>query len=259
MEGEYQFSTRHDVVPPVGAGHILGEGATIFIDMTETMLAALDKQMALPDTVQESVGSSLNNYLASVPISRQSETRQEVPDINASQPNTSSVSGQGPKTTCISSTKREDKYPDLYLTVTENYRISNKFYGYADSVLVDNNPMILVELSGLAYRYGLTIYAIDRVNGNMYGRFSRGFRMTSERPTIEPQYRDAPLAGMRGPAQPMHMSTWLGMTQTVTPLAKSTLVTQSYQIPLIVSDGMPPVKDILEPTSNEQARADYLE
>ena len=78
------------------------------------MLAALDKQMALPDTVQESVGSSLNNYLVSVPISRQSEIRQEEPDINASQPNTFSVSTQGPKTIHLSSTKREDKYPDLY-------------------------------------------------------------------------------------------------------------------------------------------------
>ena len=210
MEGEYQSPTEHDVVPPVGAGHILGEGAAVFTDMTKTMLAALDKQMALPDTVQESVGSSLNNYLVSVPISRQSEIRQEVPDINASQPNTSSISMQGPKTIPISSTKREDKYPDLYLPVTENYRISDKFYGYMDSVSADNNPMILVELTGLAYRYGPTIYAIDRVNGTMYGRFSRGFRMISERATIEPQYRDAPLAGMHGPAQPMHMSTLSG-------------------------------------------------
>ena len=105
MEGEYQSPTEHDVVPPVGAGHILGEGATIFTDMTKTMLAALDKQMALPDTVQESVGSSLNNYLDSGPISRHSEIRQEVPDINASQPNTSSISTQGPKTIPFSSTK----------------------------------------------------------------------------------------------------------------------------------------------------------
>ena len=52
----------------VGAGHILGEGTTIFTNMTKTMLAALDKQMALCDTVQEPVGSSLNNYLASVPM-----------------------------------------------------------------------------------------------------------------------------------------------------------------------------------------------
>ena len=64
---------------------------------------------------------------------------------------------------------------------------------------------------------------------------------------------------MYGPAQPMHMSTLLGITQMVTPLAKSTSVTQSSQIPLIVSDRVPPVRDILEPASNEQARADYLE
>ena len=56
----------------------------------------------------------------------------------------------------------------------------------------------------------------------------------------------------------MHMSTLLRMTQMVTPLAESTPVTQSSQIPMI-PDRMPPVRDILEPTSNKQARADYLE
>ena len=44
----------------------------------------------------------------------------------------------------------------------------------------------------------------------------------------------------------------------VTPLAESIPMTLSSQIPMI-PDRMPPVRDILEPTSNEQARADYLE
>ena len=44
----------------------------------------------------------------------------------------------------------------------------------------------------------------------------------------------------------------------VTPLAKSTLMTQSLQMPAIPGT-MPPVRDILEPTSNEQARSNYLE
>ena len=38
---EYQSPTKHRVVSPVGMGHILGEGAAIFTDMTETMLTAL--------------------------------------------------------------------------------------------------------------------------------------------------------------------------------------------------------------------------
>ena len=46
--------------------------------MTKTMLAALDKQMALPDTVPKSVRSSLNNLLTSGPISSQSEIRQDM-------------------------------------------------------------------------------------------------------------------------------------------------------------------------------------
>ena len=63
---------------------------------------------------------------------------------------------------------------------------------------------------------------------------------------------------MYGPAQPMHMNTLLGKTQIVTPLAESIPMTQSLQMPTI-PDRIPPVGDILEPTSNEQARADYLE
>ena len=97
----------------------------------------------------------------------------------------------------------------------------------------DNNPMILVELTGLSYRYGTTIYAVDRVNGTMYGKFSRGFRINNERATKEPQYRGVSLADMYGPAQPMYMSTLLGMTQMVTPLAKSSKMTQSLQMSTI--------------------------
>ena len=155
-------------------------------------------------------------------------------------------------------TKKENKYPDLYLPVSENYKISDKFCGYMDSVSVDNNPMILVELTGLSYRYRPTMYAVDRVNGTMYGKLSGGFRITNERPTVEPQYRGGSLAGMYGPVWPMHRSTLLGPTQTVTPLADSTPMTQPSQMPMI-PDRIPPVGDILEPTSNEQARAGYLE
>ena len=69
-------------------------------------------------------------------------------------------------------------------------------------------------------------------------------------PLHKPQYRGTSLAGMYGPVQPMDMSTLPGMTQMVTPLAESTLMTQSSQMPMIPGR-MPPVRDILEPTSNE--------
>ena len=194
-EEEYQSPVEHDVVPPVGVGHTLGEGAAIFTDMTETMLAALDKQMAQPDTVQRSVSSSVNNLYAPEPIFIQSEPRQDMPDTKATQPHISSISTKEHKTMPISSPVGEDIYPDLYLPVAENYSISDKFYGYTDSVSVDNNLMILVELTRLSYKYGPTVYAVDRENGTMYGRFSRGFRMISERATVEPQYENTPLAG----------------------------------------------------------------
>ena len=56
---------------------------------------------------------------------------------------------------------------------------------------------------------------------------------------------------------PMSVNTLPGTTQMVTPLAKSTLITQSSQMPAI-SD-IPPIRDILESTSNKEARSAYLE
>ena len=192
--------------------------------MTETMLTALDKQMALSDTAQKPEGSSLSKFLTPRQISSHDDIRS-----------------RECRTIPMSINREQDKYTDLYLPVTENYRISNKFCGYVDTMSADNNPMILVELTGLSYRYSTTIYAVDRVNGT---------RIINERATKEPQYRGASLTGMYGPAQPMHMSTLLGMTKTVTPLTESTPVTQSLQMPTI-SGRIPPVKDIVGPTPDE--------
>ena len=112
----------HWVVSP-SSGHIIEEGAAIFMDMTETMLDALDQQMVLSTEAQKPESSLTDNTLTT------GETRSQM----------------------TSDTK--DSYPDLYLPVVENYRISDKFYGYLDSLSADNNPMVLVELKGLSYQY----------------------------------------------------------------------------------------------------------
>ena len=66
----------------------------------------------------------------------------------------------------------KETYPDLFLPVAENHRISDRFCGYSDSLSTDNNPVVLVELKGLSYQYGTSIYAVDRVIGTMYDKFS---------------------------------------------------------------------------------------
>ena len=53
----------HRVVSPMSSDHITGEGAAIFTNMTETMLTALDLQMALTSEAQKAEGSLTDNVL----------------------------------------------------------------------------------------------------------------------------------------------------------------------------------------------------
>ena len=139
---EIPSTTEHKVVSPMSTGHILGEGAAIFMDMTETMLATLDQQKALSDKGQKPKGSLMSNLSILGQVSSHGDIEES-------------------KTIPMSVAKVEGKYPDLYLLVAENYKISDKFCGYMDNMSTDNNPIILVELTGLSCRYGTTIYSVD--------------------------------------------------------------------------------------------------
>ena len=113
-------SLKHRVVSP--SSEIIGEGAAIFTDMTETILNILDQQMAMtPDTQQSKGLSPIDNQMKGI---------------------------QGGHTT---TSDQKESYPDLFLPVVENYRISDHFCGYLDSLSTDNNPMVLVELKNLSY------------------------------------------------------------------------------------------------------------
>ena len=204
--GAVPSTIGHRIVSPVSTGHIIGEGAAIFTDMTETMLTALDQQMALSSKAQKPEGSLTDNVLMPGQIVGSSNIGEL-------------------KTRSQTSNKTKDIYPDLYLLVTENYKISNRFYGYTDSMSADNKPMVLVELTGLSYMYGTTIFAVDRVNGTMYGKFSVGYRVINERATVRPQFRPASLEGEYVSMQPTYVNTLTGTTSMVTTLAKSTPIT----------------------------------
>ena len=220
------------------SSEIIGEGATIFTDMTETMLTALDQQLAMSSDVFE----------LKEPLKDDNVTVRQLMDANLMKMT------QG-KTQMVSDPK--GTYPNLFLPVAKNHQISDRFCGYLDSLSADNNTMVLVELNSLSYRYGTSIYAIDRVNGTMYGKFSVGYRMISERATIIPQFQWTPLENECNIIQPTYANTLPGTGNIVTPLAKSTPMTQALQMPtsqMVPSDR----RDILEPLSNEQARAAYL-
>ena len=193
--------------------------------MMETILDILDKQVAMSTSSQQQTkGLSLNDNQTDV------------------------IKSKEPK----ASPQKED-YPDLFLPIMENYRTSNHFHGYSESLSIDNNPMVLVELNNLYYRYGTTIYAVDRVNGTMYGKFSVGYRMIPEKAMVIPQYQHT---SVEDEYEPTYENTLPGITDIATPIAKSTPVTQASHIPLTKTILE---RDIVEPMSSERARAAYLE
>ena len=145
------------ITPP--SSEIIGEGAAVFTNMTETILDALDKQVNMSTSSQHAKRSSPKEDL-------KEKIQQEKSPFPA----------------------QKDDFPDLFLPVRENYRISDRFHGYLDSLSADNNQMVLVELNNLFYRYGTSIYAVDRVNGTMYGKFSMGYRLIPEKAMVIPQY-----------------------------------------------------------------------
>ena len=195
---EEHTSIAKDLLKPRVASpssKIIGEGAAIFTDMTETILDTLDQQLAVPSEIQKPKGIPINDDL-----------------IRGTQSRTQMTSDQ------------KDSYPDLFLPVAENHRISDHFCGYPDSLSMDNNPMVLVESNSLSYRYGTSIYAVDRVNGTMYGKFSVGYKIIHEKATVIPQYQQTPA---EDECKPTYMNTLPGTSDITTPIGKSTPIIQA--------------------------------
>ena len=108
---------EHRVGSP--SSEIIGEGAAIFTDMTETILNALEQQMAMSSDIQKLKGLSIGD-------NQMKETQSKIQIIS-------------------------QRYTDLFLPVVENHRVSDHFCGYLDSLSTDNNPMVLVKSESLSY------------------------------------------------------------------------------------------------------------
>ena len=92
----------------------------------------------------------------------------------------------------------------------------------------------------------------------MYSKFDVGYKMISEKATVKPQFEPTSLEDEYTVMQPTYVNILPATTSTVTPIAKSTPVTQTLQMPTMPAV-LSCVRDILEPSSTEQARAAYLE
>ena len=194
--------------------------------MTEMILNVLDQQVAMTPDAQHPEGLSLSD--------------NQVKGLQGRKPMTSN---------------QKEGYPDLFLPAVENYRISDHFHGYLDSLSTDNNPMVLVELNNLSCHYGTSIYAVDTVNGTMYGKFSVGYKIIPEKATVIPQFQQT---SVENEYKPGYENTLPGISNIATPIAKSTPVMQASQIPVLPNVPLPE-RDIVEPVSSERARTAYLE
>ena len=96
------------------SSEIIGEGAAIFTDMTKTILNTLDQWMAMSSDVQKPEG---------LPIEEAVTIRQ----IGGNQMDKTQGRTQ-------QNSDPKERYPDLFLPVTENHRISDQFCGYLDSL-----------------------------------------------------------------------------------------------------------------------------
>ena len=92
----------------------------------------------------------------------------------------------------------------------------------------------------------------------MCSKFDVGYRMINEKVTVKPQFKPTSLEDEYSVMQPTYVNTLPGTTSMVTPIAKSTLMTQALQTPTIPTVSSQ-VRDILEPSSNERARATYID
>ena len=89
----------------------------------------------------------------------------------------------------------------------------------------------------------------------MYGKFSVGYKMILEKATVIPQFQ---VTQIEDEYRPAYVNTLPGTSNIVTPITKSTPVTQASQMSMLPN--VPPrERDILEPMSNEGARSAYLE
>ena len=93
----------------------------------------------------------------------------------------------------------------------------------------------------------------------MYHTFEEGYKLITERAMLQLQYSFTTSSGSESVnTQPLYMNTLPGTTSMGIPMAESTPVPQigpTLFRPIPTSH----VHDILEPSANEQARADYLE
>ena len=94
------------------------------------------------------------------------------------------------------------------------------------------------------------MYAVDRVNSTMHGKFSVGYKIIPEKATVIPQFQQTP---MEDEHRPNYENTLPGITDIATPVAKSTPVTQASQMPVLTNVPLPK-KDMVEPVSSGKGK-----
>ena len=95
-------------------------------------------------------------------------------------------------------------FPDYYLPVPGNVKVSQAFFGYTEILSLSNNKMTLLKLPQMQATYDTEIYGIDQVNGVLYAVYPVGMRQLKIRGRVE---KDGPPPVMPKPFQSMLLSS----------------------------------------------------
>ena len=99
-----------------------------------------------------------------------------------------------------------------------------------------------MELKNLSYQYGTSVYAVDKVNSTMYGKFNGEYKIVPEKVTVIHQFQQTPV---EDEYRSTYENTLPGITDIATPMAKSTPVTQASQTPVLTNVPLPE-RDMVE-------------
>ena len=82
--------------------------------------------------------------------------------------------------------KVEEKDPDFYMPDGQGKKLSETFQMFTNEQTPEGNPGVIVKLSNLEKKYGISIYLMDRKSGHLYISDEKGYKQIEEKGLLYP-------------------------------------------------------------------------